>query len=210
MKLAIYLLIGGAALGFLGFQEMDLSSNSSEAPVEVSLAAIEAGEEVQNWVILQDAVAFWDASIFTYETENNFQSEPYNSSKILNMFYPVLSNGMGGSNSPKGRTKGLDFDNLAVVVKTDRFATYGDIPDGFESVEPIQGLFVEKTDPLDSEDRELLNSVFPDIDFTQIKILEEGREPNGGMALVFLIGGALMILLGGGMLILPALAAKDK
>ncbi len=93
-------------------------------------------------------------------------------------------------------------DNFAVLVKTKRFNTVGDIPREMDFAQEVRGMVVNEVDPLSADEKHLLSQGFPGTDFSKVLILEENREPaSPGKYLGFFGGGIALLLLGVGLLV---------
>ena len=61
----------------------------------------------------------------------------------------------------------------------------------------LEGLIVNRTEGLGSDEKDLLLQDYPGIDFSTCIILEEGRQPSGGGMIFLMGGGGLALALGG-------------
>lgn len=167
----------GVGVGGFGFNEMRLGSGASSQPAEVDLAKLEQGEPLTNKHIkLGPHIAKFDNSQFEYEKLEHDYSEPTESTRINYCLYPIVSEESHGGPRNQQRRR-------SVTVKTKRYYTVGDIPDGDVPMASVQGLITSD-----------LNA--------NALVVEEGRKPTGGVMVViyFLLsvlmtGGAVAIFI---------------
>lgn len=214
-RLKLLLLIGGGVLAFLGFQEYQLSAGTSVEPEAIELSTIEDGGVPENpYLEIGPHWALYGGSVYEYRQGRFETGEPELSTDVTHTYYPIVSDSHPfiqtlasleeryGSlaDAPEEEFPELR-GNIAVLVKTKVFDTIGDIPDGFDRSEGIQGLVINRISSLDSKERELLLSSFPDLDIDQLAILEQNREPaSQERSFGMMGGGALLSLLGLGWL----------
>lgn len=205
---------GGAVLCWFGIQEYRVSSGTSAEPLEVKLAEIEAGKVPHNnHIQLGRHIAVYAESFYAYSQSKYSNSDPTPETKVNYVYYPVISRehrfvadvakfalqrGAGGKKA--GPVPPPTLKDFAVLVKTKRFKTVGDIPDRLDVEDSRQGLIVNKIDSLDSDETKLIKQSFPAIDLDKVLILEDGRTPSSGlMSWGMMIGGALIALGGVGL-----------
>ena len=72
------------------------------------------------------------------------------------------------------------IDTFAVLVKTEKFDTVGDLPETFDRASSIEGLIINEIDSLDDDEEKLIQQSFPSLDLDEVLILEEDRKPASG------------------------------
>ena len=90
---------------------------------------------------------------------------------------------------------------FAVIVKTERFKKFGDIPDVPQRHEgQLEGLVINTLRPLGYKEKKLLKEEFPNMDFDKVLVVEENRKPSSwAWCATFQYGG--MALIGAGLLL---------
>ncbi len=152
-------------------------------------------------------LALYSASVFEYELERDETESAFvpAGTPINFCLYPVISKNhpyhaelaewrkrMGAGE----RADEPEIREIAVLVKTERYATVGGIPDEAAWENSIQGLVINRIRSLQSDERRLILDSLPGVDLTRVLILEDGRTPTstGGSMLLFLLAA----LSGGG------------
>ena len=199
-RIKLLLIIGGGALAFFGFQEYKVSKGTKAEPVNLELAAIEDGSaDASNaHIIIGEHYPAYFELIYWGEE---------NSDKIDYVYYPILSSEhpfvvkvnelfeKHADGIPEGEIP--DVGSFSVLVKSDRFKTIDDVPDGFDPAQLVQGLVINKIASLKSEEVSLMKQSFPTFDENTVLVLEEGRTPAGaGKKYGMMGGGALAVILG--------------
>jgi len=198
-RIKIAMVIGGAVLAFFGFQEFRVSSGTSSEPLAVNLAELERGEIPSNpHLTIGSHFALYGGCIYEFEQSKYGSGQPSGSSKVTMCYYPIVSAEHPLIQAIANESEDFDFGNLAVVVKTKRFKTFGALPDDILAQEnAVQGLLINKIDSLDGEEKKLLQESFPSVDVDKVLILQEGRKPSSVfLSLGMLLGGVVLSLLG--------------
>ncbi|MEX2216015.1 MAG: hypothetical protein WD768_18025 [Phycisphaeraceae bacterium] len=198
MRFIIALMIGGAVLLYFGVQEMRLSSAAKAEPQTITcdnLAKNGPGDNAH--IVLSDFILLAEGGV--YEAKSGSDTNwitfwaplvPYGGEfhqEVMKKF-DAAGKLTGEMPHPKSidvifKTKSVKNEAaLAVVSQQDTLA----------------GMVVNKIDTLGSEEKKLLASSYPGIDFDKCWIIEHGRKPAGmGKIAGFLGGGAGLILLPG-------------
>ncbi|MCA9044513.1 MAG: hypothetical protein KDA69_09340 [Planctomycetaceae bacterium] len=193
-RLQILLIIGGIALGIYSFQEMRAGTGASADPVAVELADLEAGTPAPDKHLqVGDHIALYHGTFYQWEQQNN---EPENGgSRVTKAYYPIIS-----PTHPyaEGMDADADLESFAVLVKTNRFSTIGEIPDMPGPVQSISGLTRPASVALESDFQDLLRSDYPGINLDQILVLEDGRQPTSvALGIIMMLASAALIAAGG-------------
>ncbi|MCI0742281.1 MAG: hypothetical protein L0Y72_24885 [Gemmataceae bacterium] len=212
MRFALLFVLGGGVLGWLGIQEYMVSSGASAEPAAAELVKLEGGEDpANNHLRVGRHLGLYSESVFSYRKKRGDDGPPSDATSVSYCFYPILSPGHPFLIELKNLTekfpKGIPLDvpvpsadSFAVLVKTHRFKTIGDIPKMPLPEESVQGLIINQISSLGKDEQQLLKERFPRADFSKVLILQDGRSPAplwkwGGM----IGGGGLLILVGIGM-----------
>ena len=212
-RIMLAMMIGGGFLCYYGCNEYTVSSGTGSEPLDVSLADLESGTEIDNnYVKLGEHICVWDGCIFEYEMAEGASpsAEPPASAKVNHAYYPVISGshpfivGLNALEEEHGSLENVpenavwpDLSTFAVLIKTGRFNTVGSIPDGLGDSAGIKGLIINRIASLDAEEARLIKGSFPGINLDKVLILEENRTPTGAMASIgMMIGGILLFLCG--------------
>lgn len=209
-------------IGFVGgISELTVSSGASATAVAADLSDLHRGGEIPDKHIeISDFFAMTDAMVYTTRSSG----EESNSTSINHAFYPVypsdsdlvraIQSGLSmGENATEDERVDAAAnvmtawmsDNPRVFVKTSAYSTLGDVPpQGMRS--SMRGLVINEIDALDAEEKKLFRESFPTADLDNALIIEEGRAPNSGKGMIFLIGGILLAIGGG----IGLVAAKKK
>lgn len=209
-KLFLVLIVLGGIFVFEGYKEYNLSKKSSEVPKEVELATLENGEHLDNYhVKIGPHWRIYSGSVFTYEPTSIVDSEQKPENKVTHVYYPIISNEhpffpqMGKLAEKHGSFDAIPDEEIpdiefTVLVITNEFNTIGDIPEDWIDSPSIQGLVInEVSGGPDDEERELIKSSFPNIDFDKVLILDEGRTPTSSDNAKLMMGGGVALSLAG-------------
>ncbi len=198
-RIKIAMVVGGAVLAFFGFQEFRVSSGTSSEPLAVNLAQLEAGDVPSNpHLAIGSHYALYGGCIYEFEQSKYGSGQPSPSSKVTMCYYPIVSQEHPLIQAIADESEDFDFKNLAVVVKTKRYKTFGALPDDLIAQESsVQGLLINRIDSLDAEEKKLLRESFPSVDVDKVMILQEGRKPSSiFLSLGMMLGGMVLSLLG--------------
>ena len=202
----LVLMVIGGCLVYYGFLENRLSGGASAEPVEVSLADLEAGKPLPDaHVTIGLHHRMYLQSVYEYREDDGRETSD---SPVYWTYYPIISDehpyrralhGLVATYGSRGNIpdgKWPPLGEVAVIVKTDRFDTIGEIPSRMAYVEGIDGMVINEIEPIDEEARKLLEGEFPRMDFKKILILEEFRRPVGTVAVlaIITIGSILVVL----------------
>jgi hypothetical protein len=185
------MLIIGGVMVFFGIQEFLVSRGTKSEPVAADLARLEAGDPApNNFICLNDAVALYPATVYSYKKSKYNNTPPTATTSVNYSFHPVISKSHpfiaslaalaakhGGLQNIPDTEKVPEIKSFAVLVKTHRFKTIGDIPEGARAEPSIHGMVVNQISSLVSDEENLVKQSFPGIDLTKVLILEEGRQP---------------------------------
>ena len=188
-------------LAWFGIQEFRLSSGTSVEPASVSLAELESGTEPGNGhVLIGEHVADFAGCVYEYKEKNN---------KVTHAYYPVISQEHAFfeelnelyekypniDDAPESEYPGID--DFRVLVKTKRFKTIQSIPEGLQPMDSLQGLVINLVESVSGEEKKLIKSSFPKLNFEKVLIVEDNRKPLSTTVSMGMIGGGgLLTLLG--------------
>ncbi|MEQ8791039.1 MAG: hypothetical protein RIC55_32555 [Pirellulaceae bacterium] len=207
-RIKLLMVIGGGVLAWFGFQELLLNSGSSSEAVVVDLAKLESGEPLgDNHVKFGEHLALYPECIYSYSTSSEYEAETP-STKVDYCYYPVISKSHPshddisafrskfGELSEVSLAEYPSLEPFALLVKTRRFRTVGDLPFDFATEPHLQGMVVNQVTSLANDERELLKESFPSMDFEKVVILEDGRAPSALKSYGMTFGGVLLTLVG--------------
>jgi hypothetical protein len=178
--------------------------------VSVALADLEKDKPVSSYhVQLDPHTACYYVIVYSYLRDKRDRSEPGPMTQISYCFYPIISSSHPFSLKLKEletRYGSLDkvpanaqlprIEKFAVLIKTRRFVTVGDLPSvPIQAEGSIPGLVLNELAPLNSEEEALIRKRFPNIDFNNVLIVEEGREPASPGRYFGLMGGGIVVFL---------------
>lgn len=199
-RIQLVLIAVGGFLAFSGFQEYKVSKGTTIEPADIELAAIEDGSADTSNAHIRIGSHYPAYFELIYWGEED-------SEKIDYVYYPILSekhpfvvkvdalfekypDGIPDKEIP-------ELKNFSVLVKSSRYKTLDEIPEGFDPSRFIQGLAINKIASLKSDELELMKSSFPSFDQTKVVVLEQGRTPSGPTKQYGMMGGGgLLAILG--------------
>jgi len=207
-RLKIALIVGGGVLAWFGFQELLLNSGSSSQAVEVDLAELESGQSPgDNHLKIGEHLAVYPGCVYSYSANSQYEAVTP-TTRIQYCYYPVISHShsflqavdevqqMHGGIENVPDEEFPTIDEFSLLVKTRRFRTLGDIPDGYITEPPLQGMVVNQVTSLDSDEKQLLLESYPNADLDKVIILEDGRAPSALKSYGMTMGGALLVVVG--------------
>jgi len=189
---------------YYGWKETVLSRHAKPEAGQVTAESLEEGKIPENGHVLIDhAWALYPYAVYHYSKPNGSNDPATPNTKATNVIYPVIS-----LNHPlvKALTSGSTDKNaidqalakVAIVVKTNRFATVGSIPSKAQNVDTLEGLIINNVESLEAKDLKLLHESFPEMDASKVVFIEQGRQPKPLLACLGMIaGGVVAALLGG-------------
>ena len=203
------LLIAGGCLIWYGIQEYQVGSDASPEPVDVDLAALEAGEPLpDDHVKIGLRHSLYSISVFNFEDEDG-TGRMKRSSKLNWLSTPLISDkhpDMDGIRklekkygSIKMTPRNADWPPLkdfVVILKSKANKTVGDVPTGRKPYSPVTGLVINRIESLGGDEQRLIRQKFPKINFDKVCIVEHGRKPSSTAgAIAVIVVGALLVLL---------------
>lgn len=209
---ALFVLFGIGAASY-GWTEWTASRDAAAEPVEVDLAKLENGESPPNpHVRIGPHIACYYSTIGEFKTDKRRGKRRADATtRLTHCFYPIISPAhpfVQKLNDLAEKHGGLDkipddeelppINQFAVVVKTDRFKKFGDIPDVPQRrEEQIQGLVINTIRPLGAKEKNLLKEEFSNMDFSKVLVVEEARRPSSwAWCATFQYGGVALIGVG--------------
>jgi hypothetical protein len=213
LALVALLVIFGAGSASYGWTEWKASREAAAEPVEVDLAKLENGEIPPNpHVRIGPHIACYYSTIGEFKTDKRRGKRRADATtRLTHSFYPIISPAhpfVQKLNDLAEKHGGVDkipddeelpaIDHFAVVVKTERFKKFSDIPDVPQRREDqIQGLVINTIRPLETKEKNLLKEEFPNLDFSKVLVVEEARRPSSwAWCATFLYGGVALIGVG--------------
>lgn len=200
-RLKVAVIVGGLMLAWFGVQEFRLSSGTSAEPALMSLAELESGVEPGNGhVLIEQHIADFAGCVYEYEEKSN---------KVTHAFYPVISQEHSffkELNELYEKYPNIDdapeseypkIEDFRVLVKTKRYKTVNSIPKGLKPMDNVQGLVINLVETVSEEEKKMIKSSFPRLNFEKVLIVEDNRKPSStAVSLGMVGGGGVLALLG--------------
>jgi hypothetical protein len=182
-----------------GWEETRIAWRCSAQPEDVDVGQLEKGfRPASDYITLGEHIALVDGGVYGYTITKGHENDALqDSTRIDKLYYPVFS-----TNHPLAQ--GEDPAKAAwfkVLVETTRYKTVGQVraaqPEGSSLVMgAISGVIINQIDPLNEDERRLLQARFPLLSLDAVTVLEEGRAPKSRAgALGLLVLGALLFVL---------------
>jgi len=203
--LALVLIVTGLLSLLWGGMQYVAQQGCSPEPVDVDLARLEAGEAPPSFhVRLGEHMAVYERTLFSCRGVG----EPTETTRLEWAKYPVLarSNPFFRDLAAKARSYGSvkdvppdewpPIENFAVLVMNRKWRRVGDIPDGMQKFDAVEGLVVNRVAPLTSSQQDLIRQHFPEVDPSKLWIVEAGRRPYAPSTCYGLMGFGTLALLG--------------
>lgn len=214
----VFALIGlGGVLAFIGYQEYKVSEGTAKEPVPVSLVKLEYGvEPPNNHVEIGEHAAIYDALIYEYEERMSDPTGEDPGTTVNFVYYPIVSQSHPLAEKLEQMSKrdpesvsddeyeALGKEKFKVLVRSGRYNKVGELPQGgVARLDKVSGMVVNQISSVGWEEQRLLKQAFPNLDFKDILILQEGRKPSsptfsfgmmGGGGALALVGVGLMFV----------------
>ena len=207
MRFLLLIIFAGGFLSFKGYEEYKVSANASSTPTLTKVADIENGKKLtNNYVKLDEHRALIGFCVYSASLKKH-ETKVRDSSTIEYIYYPVLStehpfskkmaaliskyksiNNIPGNMFP-------ELSDVSVLVKSERYKTYGSIPESIGVKKSLKGLVVNSINSLDSEEKSLIRSQFKGADFNKLVIIEENRTPSSTITAFGMMGGGIAIII---------------
>lgn len=192
-------LLLGCVLLVVGYHRYQLAAGAGDEPIEVDLAAIEAGHELSSrYIVVGPHVRLYWMAAVEYDLPRSGQDD-LEHRRIGDVFYPIVPvHAAPGRRLPEPGS--LTF---RVLVRTDDFrdqwADTHRIPK-MKRMNQLSGFVYGGIEELDTRARRLLHKAYPALDLERIVIVEEGGGPPSRVFAFVLMGA-------GGFIVLATLAA---
>jgi hypothetical protein len=199
-RFTLALIIGGGFLVYFGFQEYKVSAGTSTDAVQTPLEALEQGNTPPNkYVKFGPHHRLYLDLVYEVSVPKG-RSEPIASDTVNYIYYPIISKNHPfiqklAQLPPDAQVPPIE--SFSVLVKSKKFGTYGSLPQDDKEEAEITGLIINEIEGVSSEDQALIRSRYPNIDFSKVYILEEGRTPSSGFkSFGMMAGGVVLALIG--------------
>jgi hypothetical protein len=97
----------------------------------------------------------------------------------------------------------VDSGNIHVLIKTHNVKNEGQVEPAMHR-DSVEGLVINKIESLTEKERDLLHQAYPAFSENNCYILEDGRQPQGGLAGLLILGGVVIIGFGLFLMFKPA------
>ncbi len=209
-KIKLGLIVAGIVVAFIGYEEFKVSQGTTKEPMEIQLSSLEQGESVKNnHLKITEHWALFPFSVYEYKQDRGETGDPKPTAKVNHTYYPIISNDhpyLIRLDELAEEYDDLDevpdeewptIGDLAVLVKSEQFATIADIPYDWEFKSELQGLVINRIKSLEKEESRLIQSSFPTVDLDKVLLLEVGRKPSSSLkSLGMVLGGGILSLFG--------------
>jgi hypothetical protein len=186
-RIGLLLAVVGGVLGFIGYQEYQVSVGASEEPEEIALADLVArGPDGNPHVKIKDFVCGLN---LVYEEKGG---------KWQSVYIPTFP--AEGGIVPKLQLP--PSGPVPLIIKSSK-AKNQDQADELTRESSIQGMVVNKIQSLGSKEKQLLIEHYPGTDFDKCLILQHDRTPGSKVKVGGFLGGGVL-LLGLGVVLLVA------
>ncbi len=210
LRVVIALIALGGVLSFIGYQEYKVSEGTSKDPVPVSIVKLEYGIDLpNNHIEVGEHAAIYDALIYEYEERFSDPTGDDPGTKVNFVYYPIVSQSHPLAEKLEAMSKrnpdsisdaeyeALGKEKFKVLVRSGRYKKVGELPKGgVQRLDKVKGMVVNQISSVGWEEQRLLRQAFPEINFKDILILQEGRKPAGPITSFGMMGGggALMLV----------------
>lgn len=190
---------GGAGVLFFiwGLVEYAGVPSMSAAPVEQSLSDLEGGKALQDKHLkIGNHTALYSLKIYGYGDKLSGKGDRDQNKPIQYCIYPIISES-GSSSTKNAAAVSQKTDNVAVLVKTNRYKMQEDVPNGPKPEKEIRGIVFHRASDLVNEVE--FKRVLPNVDPKKVYVLEEGaRRPSTTGAWSKLAAAVILLACGAG------------
>lgn len=178
----------GVILIVAGAMEFKLRLRSSSLPTQYSVASLEGGAEVTNlFGIIDSHYAVYPAMVIAYRT-SDADAKPTGDDFVESIWYPIISDEHYTNRTADSSFRIIVRENVAVMKVRD-------LPAGVQHKAGRSGMFLDGFHALGGEERRLLQSAFPNVDFKRVLLFEIGRQPSSIASILGLLGGGLLLVI---------------
>ena len=167
---------------------------ASSTPVAFTLEELEAGIEPPNiHLALGTHVALYDSAITAFMVKKG-ETAPRRGAKMNYTIYPIVS-----VDHPLAKETAVDFGSTVfkVLILSNRFYSAGEMPRLPRTEHSVNGLVLNGIRSVSLDEQHLIHSQYPNIDFSNVILLNQGLRPVPVVLRVGLIAaGIAFVLLG--------------
>jgi len=210
-KLKIAAIVGGGMLAYFGYQELQISSNTSSEALPVNLAELETGEVTleNNFIQLNDIWGVTPEMVYYYEYPEGASADDVKPEyKVDYCYLPLISQTHSYNVAcdaliakyPDGNIPADEepkFESFAVLLKTNDYKTIGDLPENWLELESIEGMVINQINSFKEDEKTLILGSFPNLDFDKVLVLEKDRQPSSPVKSYGMIGGGGLLSIAG-------------
>jgi len=181
----------GLVLLIAGLMELKLRLRSSDTPTRYSIADLERGGSVSNLLATIDSHhCLYDEIVYSYQTYDQGKL-PTGNEYVDKIWYPIVSDEQFAANGARSTFRVIVNEKMGMV-------RLRDLPTGVQHRTNLSGMFLDGFHSLGGEERRLLQSGFPNINFDHVLLFEVDRKPSSaGEIIGLIVGGLLTIALAG-------------
>ena len=178
MRFKLILLILGGALIYFAFQEFKLSSATESTPQQITCSDLGQFGPGSNAYVEMTEFLLCDFS-FVYEEQVGQWSKIWVPAVPVNGEYHQKIMQLVESTSDTITTDMFPMPtDIKVIVKSEKIKNEAQLSQ-VSNQDTIRGVVVNKIEKLGSEERNILSSSYPGVDFRSVWILQERRQPAG-------------------------------
>jgi hypothetical protein len=167
---------------------------ASSTPVPFTLEELESGRKPPNiHLSLGTHVALYDSAITAFLVKKG-ETTSQRGAKMNFAIYPIVSVDHPLANET---TDDSGSDVFNVLVLSDRFYSAGEMPRAPRTEYSVNGLVLNGIRSVNLDEQHLIQSRYPNIDFSSVILLKQGQKPVPVVLRVGLIAaGIVFVLLG--------------
>jgi hypothetical protein len=191
----------GVMMIVAGSMELKLRLRSSATPTQYSVASLERGAKVSNLsAVIDSHFACYSAMVYAYRTYDT-TARPTGNEYVESIWYPIVSEEHYTNGNP----------SFTIIVKEKvGMVKVRDLPTGVQQRASQSGMFLDGFHALRGEERKLLQSAFPNIDFKDVLLFQIGRQRSSIASILGLFGGGVLLLAISGFWVRQILARRGK
>ena len=209
-RIYLAMIIGGGFLVFYGFQEYRLASAMQNTPQKITCEQLGASGPGKNaYVDLEEFLLCNFSYIYEVDEDNRWRTVYIPAVPLGGEFHQkILEFNERIEAEPEIELSEDDLPmptNIQVIIKSKKVNSDAQV-EALANQDSIRGVVINKIEKLGEQERNLLASSYPGINFKNVWIIEERREPSNrsrgagislaGLVLLF-FGGYLVLNTGG-------------
>ncbi len=210
IKRNLALILIGCGLVVAGLLTLQEHLVITAEPVEVNLYILEQGGGVDSrHLLIREHIALFSKAVYTYHIPEGASDEPQPAYAVDHIYYPIVSTSHPHVKEVARlarKYKGVhripaaampELENVAVMVKTNRYRTVDEIPKEGERIRILQGVVITHPFLPAPGDKKMVAQKYPSLDFSDVLVIEPNRiPPEPYIAFGMIGGGGIVMMLG--------------